>query len=215
MPIEVQGAKPRRPDRRVTRTREALLQAGYALFADRGLHAVSIDEIIEKAGISKQTFYNHFTDKSALAADIYLSIRDKVEAEIEDVNAGIQDPALRLARGTCVYVRTALHDPDHIRFITRMLVQEIGVEDPANRGILKDLEVGLAIGRFVVRTPATAAVFVLGASQPLLLSVVELRNPALAVSMAQEFLIMILRALCVPSQEAELISAQAANMLIR
>jgi AcrR family transcriptional regulator len=199
----------------VTRTREALLQAGYALFADRGLHAVGIDEIIEKAGVSKQTFYNHFNDKSALAANIYLSIRDRVETEVNEVNAQIEDPALRLARGACVYVRTALNDPDHIRFITRMLVQEIGVEDPANRGILKDLEAGLAAGRFVVRTPETAAVFVLGASQPLLLSVVELRNKALAISMAQEFLTMILRGLSVPTLEAELIAAQAANLVIR
>ncbi len=214
MPDET-AAAPRRPDRRVARTREALLQAGYALFADRGLHAVSIDEIIDKARISKQTFYNHFTDKTALAADIYQSIRDRVEAEVAEVNAQIDDPALRLARGVCVYVRTALNDPDHIRFITRMLVQEIGVEDPANRGILKDLEAGLAGGRFVVRSPETAAVFVLGASQPLLLSVVELRNKALAISMAQEFLTMILRGLSVPAVEAELLASQAANLVIR
>ncbi len=102
------------------------MSAGYALFAERGLHEVSIDEIIDRASISKQTFYNHFSDKFALAREIYLSVRDEIESEIEGVNVDIADPVMRVARGVCVYVRTALHNTDHIRVITRMLVQDIG-----------------------------------------------------------------------------------------
>jgi AcrR family transcriptional regulator len=205
----------KRPDRRVLRTREALLAAGYALFAERGLHDVSIDQIIDRAGISKQTFYNHFSDKQALARDIYHAIRTEVEAEVEAINRDVADPAQRLARGTCVYVRTALNDPDHIRFIARMLVEEGEVTDSANRGIIGDLSAGLAQGRFVVRTLDTAAAYVLGASEPLLLSVSAHRDKVQAIAMAQEYLTLILRGLSVPALEAELIAAQAANLLIR
>jgi AcrR family transcriptional regulator len=190
-------APAKRPDRRVARTREALLQAGYALFAERGLHDVSIDDIIARAKTSKQTFYNHFSDKHALAQDIYHAIRSEVEAEVAAINRDIVDPAQRLARGTCIYVRTALNDPDHIRFIARMLVTK-----------------GLAKGRFVVRTLDTAAAFVIGASEPLLLAVSDHRNQTQAIAMAQDYLTLILRGLSVPALEAELIAAQAANLLI-
>jgi len=209
------GTAMKRPDRRVVRTREALLEAGYALFAERGLHNVSIDEIIERAKTSKQTFYNHFSDKQALAREIYHAIRSEVEAEVKAINHDIDDPAQRLARGTCIYVRTALNDPDHIRFIARMLVEEGQVTDSANRGIIDDLAAGLAKGRFVVRTLDTAAAYVLGASEPLLLSVSGHRDKVQAIAMAQEYLTLILRGLSVPALEAELIAAQAANLLIQ
>jgi AcrR family transcriptional regulator len=205
----------KRPDRRVARTREALMQAGYELFAERGLHEVSVDDIIEKASISKQTFYNHFTDKFALAKDVYLSIRKQIESEIAAINADIPDPATRVARGICIYVKTALNEPDHIRFITRMLIQDIGIEDPANHGLMKDLEAGLLAGRFVVRSFETGAAFVLGAAEPLLLSVLASQNKATAINLTQEFMTLILRGLAVPPLEAELISAQTANLLVR
>jgi AcrR family transcriptional regulator len=192
-----------------------LTQAGYELFAERGLHEVSVDDIIDRASISKQTFYNHFTDKFALAGDIYLSIRKQIEVEIEAINADIPDPAARIARGICIYVRTALNDPDHIRFITRMLIQDIGIKDPANLGLMKDLEAGLLAGRFVVRTFETGAAFVLGAAEPLLLSVLANRDKVTAISLTQEFLTLILRGLAVPALEAEQIAAQASNSVVR
>ncbi len=191
------------------------MQAGYELFAERGLHEVSVDDIIEKAAISKQTFYNHFTDKFALARDIYLSIRQQIESEIKIINADVPDPAMKVARGICVYIKTALNDPDHIRFITRMLIQDIGIKDPANLGLMKDLEAGLLAGRFVVRTFETGAAFVLGAAEPLLLSVLANRDKVTAISLTQEFLTLILRGLAVPALEAEQIAAQASNSVVR
>ena len=205
----------KRPDKRMVRTREALLHAGYVLFAERGLYDVSIDEIIEKAEISKQTFYNHFSDKAALARDIYLSIRREIESEIRLINQDIDDPAMCIARGICIYVRTALNAPGHIRFITRLLVHDIGLEDPANEGVIHDLETGLATGRLFVRSFETGAAFILGASEPLLLSVVGHPNKAQVVSLTQDFLILILRGLGIPPSDAELIAAQAANTVLR
>jgi len=46
--------------------RDAILQAGWALFLERGVGAVSIDAIAARAGVSKMTVYKHFDDKHAL-----------------------------------------------------------------------------------------------------------------------------------------------------
>lgn len=57
MPVTFAAAPPRR---------EQLLEAAAHLFADRGFHAVGIDDIGAAAGISGPGVYRHFRSKSAL-----------------------------------------------------------------------------------------------------------------------------------------------------
>jgi AcrR family transcriptional regulator len=47
-------------------TRQRLISSGYELFYNYGFHAVGLDQIIRKAGVTKGTFYNHFESKDAL-----------------------------------------------------------------------------------------------------------------------------------------------------
>jgi AcrR family transcriptional regulator len=53
---------------RATPARERLLRIADELFYARGLHAVGIDEIIEKSGAAKATLYAHFPTKDDLIA---------------------------------------------------------------------------------------------------------------------------------------------------
>src|SRR2546423_14021311 len=46
--------------------RERLLEAAYEMFATRGIRAVGIDEVIERAGVAKATLYRHFPSKDDL-----------------------------------------------------------------------------------------------------------------------------------------------------
>jgi AcrR family transcriptional regulator len=50
----------------MAQTREKLLQVALELFARNGFNAIGLDAIIDKAGVSKQTFYNHFESKDEL-----------------------------------------------------------------------------------------------------------------------------------------------------
>ena len=49
-----------------TVVREKLLDAAYELFSTRGIRAVGVDTIIERAGVAKMTFYRHFPSKEDL-----------------------------------------------------------------------------------------------------------------------------------------------------
>ncbi|WP_420397658.1 TetR/AcrR family transcriptional regulator [Nioella sp.] len=49
-------------------TRQAILEAAYALFFRRGFARVSVDAIAEKAGVTKRTVYFHFTSKDDITA---------------------------------------------------------------------------------------------------------------------------------------------------
>lgn len=51
-------------------TREKLIEVGSDLFYRDGFHAVGLDNIIDEAGVTKTTFYNHFESKEALILEI-------------------------------------------------------------------------------------------------------------------------------------------------
>lgn len=47
--------------------RRRILDTAYDLFSERGIRAVGIDEVIEKANVAKATLYRHFHSKDDLA----------------------------------------------------------------------------------------------------------------------------------------------------
>ena len=67
------GGKPIRSPKvaqRRSRMRAELVSAGAALFARGGIGAVSVEDIIEAAGVSRATFYGIFANKQELLAAI-------------------------------------------------------------------------------------------------------------------------------------------------
>ncbi|MGA8277640.1 MAG: helix-turn-helix domain-containing protein [Rhodanobacteraceae bacterium] len=59
----------RRIDRRVQRTRAALVNAFTQLFFEHGYDGFTIADIIERADVGRSTFYEHFRGKNALLAE--------------------------------------------------------------------------------------------------------------------------------------------------
>ncbi len=53
-------------DPRVIRTREVLERAFMELIEKKGFQAVTVQDITERAGVNRATFYAHFADKYAL-----------------------------------------------------------------------------------------------------------------------------------------------------
>ncbi len=56
--------------------RERILRAAAHLFYLKGIRAVSVDAITERAGVTKKTLYYHFSSKDELIAN-YLAQRDQ------------------------------------------------------------------------------------------------------------------------------------------
>ena len=67
-------------DPRVKRTRQMLEQAFMDVVREKGLQSVSVQDIAERAGVNRATFYAHFEDKYALLAhSIRLGFRQELE----------------------------------------------------------------------------------------------------------------------------------------
>jgi AcrR family transcriptional regulator len=73
-------------DPRVKRTRALILSAFESLLADKGFESISVQDVTEKAGINRATFYAHFADKYALL-DYSISEMFRQEIEKRTLNA--------------------------------------------------------------------------------------------------------------------------------
>lgn len=59
-------------------TRNALIDAARGLFSARGFAAVSTEEIVQAAGVTRGALYHHFKDK----LDLFTAVVERVEQEI-------------------------------------------------------------------------------------------------------------------------------------
>jgi AcrR family transcriptional regulator len=86
---------------RATPARARLLRIADELFYARGLHAVGIDEIIEKSGAAKATLYAHFPTKDDLIASY---LRQRSVQWREHMTARLAEaPASPMARIDAVF----------------------------------------------------------------------------------------------------------------
>ena len=80
------GPVPRRAD--AARNRERVLDAAQSLFAERGVDAVTMDDVARAAGVGKGTLYRGFGDRSGLA----MALLDDRARELQEVVLGGPPP---------------------------------------------------------------------------------------------------------------------------
>jgi AcrR family transcriptional regulator len=65
-----------RPSSRPTPAKDALLEAACSLFYTNGIRGTSIEAILDRAGVARQSLYQHFESKDGLVA-AFLNLRDE------------------------------------------------------------------------------------------------------------------------------------------
>lgn len=63
---EVPGRRSESTDPRAIRTRKALVQAAVKLLETHAVADLNVSQIVKEAGVSRQVFYQHFTDRDGL-----------------------------------------------------------------------------------------------------------------------------------------------------
>lgn len=87
-------------DRRVRRSRAALLRAAVELVSERGSTAVPVSEIAEAADVSRQVLYQQFGDRDALVLEAALDlVRRELLTELADLAVPDGEHAAILALG--------------------------------------------------------------------------------------------------------------------
>ena len=73
-------------DRRIARSKRALRTALIELMEERGLDAVSVNDLCARADLNRGTFYNHFHDKD----DLLTTLEDEVIDDLERIQEQMQ-----------------------------------------------------------------------------------------------------------------------------
>ena len=109
-------------DKRVQRSKEAVLAAAHELMSEGGVSGVSMDEVSRRSGVSKTTIYRHWPSRSALMLEACSKLSSWPETP--DTGSLKGDVAalaaflahhLRSARGPVVLpsiIDAAEHDPE-------------------------------------------------------------------------------------------------------
>jgi AcrR family transcriptional regulator len=139
--------------------RDRILDTSYELFSRRGVRAVGIDEVIERAGVAKATLYRHFPSKDDLVV-AFLEQREErwtigwVETEARRRGSSPEEQLLAIFDAfdewfrredfeACSFINVLLElGPQHaagsasvqhlenIRSIVRNLAEEGGLREP-------------------------------------------------------------------------------------
>lgn len=153
-----------RSERRKQRTRSALMNAAQVLVRKRGYDNITIQDITDAADVGLGTFYNYFESKNELFETILQELNDQFLAELDEIQAGVKDPAFR-------FVLTLRHALDCIVQQTPwawfMVQSGLPSDDFIERNsvrIEREIQLAADAGRFEVDDPRFALLLMRGMS---------------------------------------------------
>ena len=91
-------------------TRQALIDAGRALFADRGFAATSTEEIVRNARVTRGALYHHFNGKAELFRAVVEELEQELVQQIMEAALSSPDPWGVMVRGCDAFLDSCL-DP--------------------------------------------------------------------------------------------------------
>jgi AcrR family transcriptional regulator len=98
--------------------RAQLIEVGRTVFAERGYEAASVEEIAERAKVSKPIVYEHFGGKEGLYAVVVDREMERVVALIsEAISSGT--PRERLEQAALVFLTYVKDEPDGFAVLSR------------------------------------------------------------------------------------------------
>jgi len=170
-----------RRDRQRERTREDIIDATAGALRDSGYAGVRIEDICERAGVSRGAFYHHFPSKEA--AIVALLERDsevlfRYNDLIRERAAG--DPVQHAALGLALALRFAERQGPiaHAYYIDTLGLPEAQAlrdraEEAFEARILIDLEAGLAAGELFSLDPKATVRAAIGAASQMAVSFLQ------------------------------------------
>lgn len=109
-----------RPVLGATSRRAQLLEIAAELFAEKGFHAVGIDDIGEAAGVTGPAIYRHFSSKTALLAALFNTRTDQMVERAAEIVARFPDGEEALRRLVRDQTEASVHD----RAVMAVIVSE-------------------------------------------------------------------------------------------
>jgi AcrR family transcriptional regulator len=115
------------------------LEAARALYAAPTAAQVTVDAVMQEAGLGKGTFYVHFEDLAALEAGLAEALIEELDARLQPARRAADHPLTRLATAVTILLRDLGGAPARARLVGRVVTAMPGVADAMQAHLREDL----------------------------------------------------------------------------
>ncbi|UCI34343.1 TetR/AcrR family transcriptional regulator [Mesorhizobium sp. B4-1-4] len=144
------------------RTRTLILDAGMMLMGERPREAVTIDAVVEAAGVAKGTFYYHFQSIDELAAAVGEKLGESFDAVLTDARLALEDPLKRLSFAFAKFLEKAISDPNWARLVVQSSQSRAEYARGIRANLKADITQAIAQDRMSIRDAELAVDIVTG-----------------------------------------------------
>jgi AcrR family transcriptional regulator len=144
------------------RTRAQIVETGLVLLAERPPEALTVDAIVEAAGVAKGTFYYHFQSIEELVAAVGAKLADTFDELLAPSRLAESDPVERMALAFTRFLEKALEDPLWARLVVRIAQAAVGRDLGVRENLKADLAEAIAQGQLAIQDVELAADVVIG-----------------------------------------------------
>ncbi len=191
------------------RTRAAILEAARACYASPGTGSVTVEAVIQAAGLAKGTFYLHFRDLPALEAELGDALIAELSERLEPARLAVDNPLTRMATAVTILLRDLAAAPEQARLAARAAVMLPDVAEAVQARLRGDLADAQSVGLLAVGSVDLAARIVVALVEQASWLFSVSRIDATAVP---DIVRAVLRAMgCAPDDAAERTDAAARN----
>lgn len=184
------------PTGRVARKREAararIVAAARRQFRERGVDDVTISDITRDADVGHGSFYTHFNSKYEVLVPIMMAEAADLDATARQQVEEPDDPASVLAHASRYVGYSVVRDPLWRWFLRHSGLPADAMREAFGRFGLRDLEAGLAAGRFTAADLQTTSTFCLGGYISVLLAALDAPDPRPLIDLAAEHMLRVL-----------------------
>lgn len=154
-------------------TRRRLIASALSVFAEKGPDAPVIDDFIAAAGVSRGTFYNHFSTTQELLDVATSELTDAVLARIDAAAVRLSDPLERMTCGCLSYAAAAIALPAWGAFVLRTGLRQGAAGKLVDVYLPRDLTAARSAGQLVFGSTRAARDLTLGALHQAVVAVAE------------------------------------------
>jgi AcrR family transcriptional regulator len=139
------------------RTRAAIVEAARTCYAHPTAAPVTVEALMQAAGLAKGTFYVHFDDLAGLEAELGETLTEELDRRLQPARLSADNPLTRVATGVTVLLRDLARTPTQARLVARAAMALPDVLPAMQAHLHEDLAEAQAAGRLAIDSVELAA----------------------------------------------------------
>lgn len=190
------------------RTRAAILEAARACYAAPTAAPITVDAVMQAAGLAKGTFYVHFQDLAALEVELAAALIEELDRRLQPARLAADHPLTRIATAVSILLHDLASAPPRARVVARALAAVPKVGDAMRAHLRQDLRAARAEDLLEMNSIDVAALVVAGLVEQ---SVREIGNGRVDRKAVPDLVRAILRAIGCTPPDAAMYAEEAAR----